>query len=104
VAYKDDDAEEEMDAPTGACSGILDAAKRCLSQRQSDAETLIKTKVKVSARADIKEKIGKRDEAIKALREGMASLLQGVRDFSDACVGVEAGLRLQVTQVALSRN
>lgn len=90
-----EEEDEEVQAPEE--SGVRGASERCLGQRLSAAEALVKTKIKISARADIKEKLGKRDEAIKALREGLSSLLQGTKEFDTACTEVEAGLRAQAS-------
>ncbi len=89
AAYQQQQEEEEM------ISAIQEMAVRTFGEPGPDNETerLARGKLTFNPRWDYKEKITRRDEAIRALRTGMAALLTEKDEFVQACVDVEMALR-----------
>ena len=77
---------------------MLAAAERCFSQTDAELEGLIRTKLKFNTRWDFKEKIAKRDEAIKALRDALQGHMAGKRGLVEACATLESALRTELVE------
>eukprot|EP00624_Nannochloropsis_granulata_P000009 evm.model.NODE_10021_length_12419_cov_17.493679.3 len=89
VVYQQQQQEEEM------ISAIEGLALQMFGEEEERAkvERLARGKLTMNNKWDFKEKISKRDEAIRSLRQGFSSMLTQKDEFVSAAVEVEMGLR-----------
>jgi len=97
--YQQQQEEEEM------ISAIEKLALQTFGEEEEKAkvERLARGKLTMSNKWDFKEKISKRDEAIRALRQGYSSLLTQKDDLVTAAVEVEMALRTDLRKARIAQ-
>jgi len=97
--YQQQQQEEEM------ISAIEELALQTFGEEEEKAkvERLARGKLTMNNKWDFKEKISKRDEAIRALRQGYSSLLTQKDEFVAAAVEVEMALRTNLRKARIAQ-
>jgi len=97
--YQQQQEEQEM------ISAIEGLALQMFGEEEERAkiERLARGKLTMNNKWDFKEKISKRDEAIRSLRQGFSSMLTQKDEFVTAAVEVEMGLRTEYRKARIAQ-